>query len=104
MITEFQPLKTDGLTHASSVMPAVRSRSLASATVTQSLTPSKDNAAPFLPAVDQEAPEMVPVCALPDASAVDVPVPSSKAYAAISPAGGGGTTLETVTLTAVAVV
>src|SRR3954453_11839630 len=41
---------TAGLTQASRVMPVVRSRELASGTVTQSLTPLNDSPPPFFPA------------------------------------------------------
>ena len=67
-----------GKIHASSVSAAVGFSSAVEATVTQSLTPSKVSALPKRPWVVQAAPEMVPVCALPEASAVLVPVPSLK--------------------------
>ena len=67
-----------GKTQASIVMPVVRSRSLASATVTQSLTPSNESALPLRPAVVQAAPESVPRWPVPVASAVEGPAPSSK--------------------------
>ena len=50
----------DGRTHASSVIPVVRSSELASGTVTQSLTPSKLNADPNRPAALHTAPETEP--------------------------------------------
>ena len=67
-----------GKTHASSVNAVVRLSSAVEATVTQSLTPSKVRALPKRPWVVQVAPVMVPVCPLPEASAVLVPVPSLK--------------------------
>ena len=67
-----------GNTHASSVMPVVRSSDGASATVTQSLTPSKDRALPNFPCVLQVAPEIVPVRPLPEVSATVVPLPALK--------------------------
>ncbi len=50
-----------GRTQASSVIAFVRSSAAVSATVTMSLTPSNESAPPFLPAVDQTAPAIVPV-------------------------------------------
>src|SRR4051812_2441201 len=78
-----------GRTHASSVIADVRSRSLASAIRTESLTPSNDSAPPVLPAVDQVAPVNVPGWFLPVTSGSVVPLPASKLYAATGlPAGG----------------
>ena len=77
---------TFGLTHASSVIPVDRSSELVSAIVTQSLTPSKERAPPFLPAA-QTAPESVPWLPLPEVSATEVPEPASNEYAPTSPAG-----------------
>ena len=48
-----------------------------------SLVPLKDKALPNLPAVVQAAPLIVPVLPAPDASAVMLPLPSLKPYAAI---------------------
>ncbi len=93
-----------GRTQAESVIPFVRSRSFASATVTQSSIPSNESAPPFLPAADHSGPEIVPVWPLPVASASVVPEPALKPYAATSPAGGGGALLSTVTVTAAEVV
>src|SRR4029453_15773596 len=93
-----------GLTQAESVIPLLKSRSLASATVTQSLTPSKESAPPFLPAADHVAPEIVPVFPLPVASPAGVHVPASKDHAATRPDGGGGVLLSPVTVTAADVV
>src|SRR5688500_16133502 len=67
-----------GLTHASRVRPLVRSRELASATVTQSSTPSKDRARPNRPAVVQVAPERTPLLPKPELSEAVAPAPSSK--------------------------
>jgi hypothetical protein len=53
--------------------------------MTVSLTPSKDSAPPFLPVVLQVAPEIAPVCPLPDASWMAAPAPSSNAHAATGP-------------------
>jgi hypothetical protein len=78
MSTVSQPLMAEGRTHASTVMPVVRSREAASATVTQSLTPSNDRAPPYLPAAVQAAPETVPALELPEPSAAVVPVVSLK--------------------------
>src|SRR5262245_6827600 len=73
-----QPLEEVGYTHASSVMPFVRSSDAESGMSTRSLTPSNDNALPTLPAVVQVAPAIVPLLLRPERSAVAVPVFSSK--------------------------
>ena len=78
MRTVSHPLIAVGYTHASRVMAPVRSREVASATVTQSLTPSNDNAPPYFPPVVQAAPEIVPVFPFPERSARVVPEPASK--------------------------
>src|SRR5256885_2377025 len=84
-----QPLATMvGLTQASSVSPFVRSRLLASLTVTQLELPLKESALPYLPALDQAVLAVVPPLALPEASATVVPAPSSNPYAATRPGGG----------------
>ncbi len=70
-----------GRTHASSVMPVVRSSESASGTVTQSLMPSKLSAPPKRPPVLRVGPLSVPVLPRPDASAVVVPDASSKPHA-----------------------
>src|SRR6476620_7083995 len=70
-----------GWTHASSVMPVVRSRLFASGTVTQLLVPLKLSAPPNLPAALCVAPVIVPVLLWPEASAAVVPVVSSKPQA-----------------------
>src|SRR5512134_3717599 len=88
-----------GRTHASIVMPVVRSSELESGTWTRSLTPSKLSAWPNLPAV-QVGPLTVPLFAFPLMSETAVPVPSSNEYAATRPGGGGGAVFETVTFTA----
>jgi hypothetical protein len=80
----------------------VRSSAAASATVTQSLTPSNDRALPNRPAVVQTAPATVPACPPPEASPAVVPVPSLKPYAATGPVDAPW--LLTVTVTAVEVV
>src|SRR5919198_2741749 len=85
-----------GLTHASSVMPFVRSSEFESETVTQELVPLKDSALPNLPLVDQVVFAVVPVLLFPERSVTVVPVPSSKLYAATRP---DGATLLTVTVT-----
>src|SRR6185295_551911 len=55
--------------------------------VTRPEEPLNDNADPYLPALDQVAPEIVPVLPLPEASLTVLPDPSSKAYAATRPEG-----------------
>src|SRR5437016_1056622 len=81
-----QPEIVVGFTHASSVMLCVRCSEAASATVTQALEPLNVSPLPFLPAA-QAAPESVPLLPSPEVSAVVVPDPSLKAYAATSPVG-----------------
>src|SRR4051794_2014753 len=88
-----------GLTHASSVAAVVRSSEFASATVTQSLTPSKDSAPPYLPPVAHVGPDSVPLLPDGDASLADVPLVSLKPSA--STGAAPAVTLLTVTLTAV---
>ena len=77
-----------GRTHASSVIPVVRSRLLASATVTRSLTPSKVSALPNFPAVVHVGPLIVPTLPLPELSAAAVPMPASKPHSPTRPGGG----------------
>src|SRR3954454_20649153 len=68
-----------GLTHASSVMPDVRSSELESATVTIPLAPLNDSAAPERPAAVHVAPPVIePLFPLPEESLTAVPAPSSK--------------------------
>ena len=98
-----QLVTADGRTHASSVMPVVRSSEATSATVTRSLTPSNDSARPKRPAVERVAPEIVPVFELPDESVTVVPVVSSKPQAPTRPVGSTAGLL-TVTLTGLEVV
>jgi hypothetical protein len=76
-----------GLTHASSVIPVVRSSDAASATVTQSSTPSNDSARPKRPSGTRVAPLTVPWLLRPDASATCAPLVSSKLQAPTSPGG-----------------
>ena len=84
-----------GLTQASSVIPFVRSRLFASATVTQSFTPSNDSAPPDWPPVTQDAPEIVPVCP-PTVLAAVVPDPSSNVKYATRPLPPGAFTVTVV--------
>ena len=67
-----------GNTHASSVIPFVRSRRAVSLTVTRLLVPLKVRALPNRPWVVQLAPVMAPVCPFPEASVTLVPPPSLK--------------------------
>ena len=67
-----------GRTHASRVIPVEKSSDAASLMRTESLTPSKLSARPFLPFV-HVAPEIVPVLARPELSARVVPLPASNA-------------------------
>src|SRR3954466_12569879 len=75
-----------GLTHASRVMPVVRSKVAESAIVTHALVPLNDSALPNLPAVLQVALLIVPGLPLPDESLTVVPVPSLTPWAAANPA------------------
>ena len=76
-----------GLTHASIVMPVVRSSEALSLTVTELFVPLNDRAPPNLPSALHVAPEVEPVLPVPDASAAVVPAPSLKPYAATMPGG-----------------
>src|SRR5712692_5772764 len=90
-MTSFHPpVAVVGYTHASSVIPLVRSKVVESFTVTK-LDPLKERALPNLPCADQVGPVSVPVLEFPDASAVVVPVPSLNEYAATSPLFCGAT-------------
>src|SRR3954470_21768004 len=93
-----QPLATDGFTHASTVIPVVRSRVAESGTVTSDVVPLKDRAPLNLPPVTCVAFAAVPLFALPDGSPTVVPVVSSKAQAPTSP---GEPVFDTVTGTLV---
>src|SRR6185295_3154517 len=86
-ITVRQLARADGFTQASSVIAVVRCNDAASGTFTLADVPLNVSAPPNLPAVDQVAAEIVPVLLLPDASAVETPVPALKEYAATSPFG-----------------
>jgi hypothetical protein len=86
-----------GFTQPSTVTPLVTARLLAPAVVvTYALVPLNDSALPNLPPVDQVALTRLPVFEWPEPSTVDVPVPSSKPYAATIPGSGP---VSTVTLT-----
>src|SRR5262245_59267151 len=76
-------LTTEGLTHASSVMPVVRCSDAASGMVTIAFEPLNDSALSNFPVV-HVALAIVPVLPLPDRSATVVPAPSLNAYAATS--------------------
>src|SRR5262245_39474208 len=96
-MTSRQPLDADeGLTHASRVMPVLRSSDGASVIVTRALAPLNIRAFPNFPVDAHVAPLMVPVLPLPDASATVPPVPSLKENAATSPpvVVGGGEVVE----------
>src|SRR5215471_15824199 len=80
-----QPATVDALTHASSVIPLVRSSEAASGIVTRLELPLNCSAPPYLPAVDHVAFWTVPSLLLPDESAAFVPLPSSNEYCATSP-------------------
>ena len=67
-----------GRTHASNVIPDVKSNDAESATVTQSSTPSNDNARPNRPPVTRAAPDTVPTFPRPDESVTAAPETSSK--------------------------
>src|SRR5262245_29518060 len=85
MITDRQFAGFAVCTHASSVMPVASDSDVEWFTVTQLVAPSNVSAPPNFPAGFQEAPASVPVLPLPVASAVVVPLPSLKPYAATSP-------------------
>ena len=66
-----------GRTQADRVIPFVRSRSFASATVTQSLTPSKESAPPFWPVATRPHRRSCPCAPSPSHPPTIVPVPAS---------------------------
>ena len=75
----FQPLSVVGLTHASSVIPFVRSSELESGTEMKlEVVPLKDAAEPKTPFGLQVTLLSVPVFPWPERSPAVVPVPSSK--------------------------
>src|SRR3974390_291772 len=76
---------TDGFTHASSVIPVVRSSDAESLTVTSALVPSNTRALPYMPEVVQVAPLTVPLFPFPDVSNTVVPAPSLNPYSATRP-------------------
>ena len=76
-----------GLTHASTVMPVVRSSEALSLIATELLLPLNDSAPPYLPAAVHVVPEVEPLLPVPDPSPAVVPVPSLKPYAATRPGG-----------------
>jgi hypothetical protein len=75
----------DGFTHASSVIAPVNWSEALSGTVTRELVPLKLSAPPYFPVPAHVVFAAVPVLPLPEASATDVPDPSSNAYAATRP-------------------
>src|SRR5690349_4456441 len=79
-------------------MRVVKSSELASATVTESLMPSNDNALPVCPAT-RVGPDTVPGLPVPDASVAVAPLASLNAHAPTSPVAGGETTSVTGTST-----
>src|SRR6185295_11419343 len=82
-------------------MPVVRSRELASGTLTRLLVPLNESAPPYLPLVDQLVFDAVPTLPVPEKSVTDAPAPSLNARARIKPVG---TAFETVTVTVVEIV
>src|SRR5919108_6663245 len=84
------PVLVPVFTHAASVMPVVRSSAAASGIVTESSTPSKDNALPLTPAT-RTAPDTVPTRPLADES-IALPLASSKLRlrTGVGAAVGGG--------------
>src|SRR5918996_3067462 len=94
-------LLVEGRSHASTVIPVVRSSVALSETVTHAFVPLNESAPLNLPPVTQVAPESVPVLPRPDWSPAVVPEPSSNAHAPTSPTEP---VFETVTGTATEVV
>src|SRR6266545_4749724 len=86
-MTSRHPPPTVGYTHASKVIPVVKSNELASLTVTRALVPLNDRAGPNFPAVVHVAASIAPLFPLPDVSVTVVPAPSLNPYAATRPAG-----------------
>ena len=75
-----------GLTHASSVIPALSCNEAELGTFTRALVPLNTSAPPNLPALVQVAFEIVPVFPFPEESPTDGPDLSSNEYAATNPA------------------
>jgi hypothetical protein len=67
------PAAALGFTHASSVMPLLRSSEPESGIVTEALDPSNDSAGPNLPEAFHVVPEVLPLFPVPDASVTAVP-------------------------------
>jgi len=74
-----------GNTHAITVNADDRSNDAESATLTRADDPLNDNAPPYFPADDHDAPSTTPTFPNPDESPTDNPAPSSNEYAATSP-------------------
>src|SRR5712692_5062679 len=85
MTSSHARVTTDGLTHASRVIPVVRCNEAESLMFTRALLPLKTSALPYFPAVVQVAFAIVPVFPFPEESATVVPVPSLNEYAATRP-------------------
>src|ERR1041384_7876893 len=88
-ITSLQPPDAVGLTHASSVIPAVRSSEAESLMETSALVPLNPSPFPHFP-VTQVAPLMVPEFPFPEIPATVLPLDSSNPYAATNPSPGRG--------------
>src|SRR5690242_14377351 len=80
-----QLLVVTGSTHASRVIPALKSSDALSATDTRLDEPLNETAPPYLPAFDQAPFSTVPLLPRPEVSDTTVPEPSSKEYAATRP-------------------
>src|SRR5262245_38937821 len=81
MTSRHARLTTDGLTHASSVIPFVKCNDAASGMFTRAFTPLNTNALPNFPALVYFVFSIVPVLPAPAASAIVLPVPSLNHYA-----------------------
>jgi hypothetical protein len=79
------PANVDGRTHADTVIPDDNRNPTASGTDTKLDDPLNDNAFPYRPAVDHDAPLTDPTCPFPDRSPTTNPAPSSKLYEATNP-------------------
>src|SRR3954449_13171308 len=86
MRTVRNPADEVGRTHASRVIPVVKSSELESGTTTTLPIPLNDSALPNLHEVFQVAPVIEPALPLPDRSASVVPAPSSEPSGATRPA------------------
>jgi len=89
--TVCHPDNVEGRTHADNVIELVKSKLAASATDTESFTPSNNNADPYRPDGDHDAPDTDPLFPNPDTSPADDPAPSLNPNPNTKPTGAAVT-------------